>query len=111
MEAGITSSYLRGPHWPRLKRIATLLAGGRCEGWLCRSGAALQGHHHHYGSTGWESLFEMSVLCDCCHRRLAYGDSFYERELAEKRERARAELEDAAGRIGGLCVRRGHSSI
>jgi hypothetical protein len=95
---GIVGMYLGGPHWDRIKILSTLLAGGRCEGWVCRSTADLQRHHIDYGSVGWESLFDVSVLCDECHRRLTYGDSFYERELEERRA-GEKEARDRALRL------------
>jgi hypothetical protein len=91
--------YLLGAHWERVKKLSLLVARGRCEGWVCRSTRHLQRHHVHYHSVGWESLFDVSVLCDTCHHRLTYGDTFYDEELRERRGKEKATRDDALVRL------------
>ena len=63
---GIRSAYRHGPHWERVTTIARVLADDACEYEACRRRGFLQGHHHHYESIGWESLFAISMVCDHC---------------------------------------------
>jgi hypothetical protein len=96
---GDYGDYLLGAHWERVKKLSLLVARGRCEGWVCRSTGELQRHHVHYNSVGWESLFDVGVLCDPCHHRLTYGDTFYDEELKGRRRMEKATRDDALLRL------------
>lgn len=59
------TDYLRSAHWVTLRRIALEQAGHRC--CLCGATETLQVHHNTYAAYR-ESLADLAVLCDECHR-------------------------------------------
>jgi hypothetical protein len=81
-------------HWFALKDQAMARSGGRCEGrretgqhYDCemitkRCGAVgpLQMHHKHYRTLGRETLDDVEMLCDSCHRSCVFR-SFPDRRL------------------------------
>lgn len=78
------------PHWYDLKDRARERAGNRCEGEVivfdrdgrsvcdpdgggylkvrCEAVRNLQLHHHHYRTLGHETLGDVKLLCDRCHK-------------------------------------------
>ena len=60
------SIYLTG-HWKRLRKIALVRCGGRCEG--CGRELAGAGHLHHltYERAGQELETDVEILCLLCH--------------------------------------------
>jgi hypothetical protein len=73
---------LDSPRWQQLRRLALQRAGNRCEGERdlcperpdrsrivrCGKEVALQMHHLHYGTLGRETLSDVRMLCDDCHK-------------------------------------------
>jgi hypothetical protein len=56
------------PHWRQLKLAASVRAGNKCE--RCwRSRPHLQLHHTSYVRLGHESLNDVELVCDDCHRK------------------------------------------
>lgn len=58
--------YIRSGKWNRKRRKAIKAAGGRCS--ICGCADRLEVHHKHYRTLGRESLVDLLVVCQECHR-------------------------------------------
>lgn len=59
-------SYLKSPHWQRIREAMLWLAGERCQ--VCKSPGPLEVHHASgYGCLGTERPEDLVVLCRRCH--------------------------------------------
>lgn len=71
--------YLLSPQW-KLRRLEALKARAfRCQN--CRTKKGLNVHHRHYRTLGAESLEDLDVLCEDCHKKAHYFKSGKKRNL------------------------------
>ena len=59
--------YLRSSQWQEKRRLALEFYGYNCG--LCGSKFNLQVHHRNYRNIFKESMEDLMLLCDSCHRR------------------------------------------
>jgi 5-methylcytosine-specific restriction endonuclease McrA len=52
-------------YWQNLRHRKFEAVGNNCEG--CGQRGALQAHHLHYSSLGYEEIFDLQALCADCH--------------------------------------------
>ena len=61
------NNYLNSDHWREIRADAKVAAGYKCQ--LCLSNGKLNVHHKSYANINKESLDDLMVLCDECHRK------------------------------------------
>lgn len=59
--------YLRSHKWMRKRKKMLALCGSQCEN--CGNTKRLQVHHLHYRTLGRESVNDLKLLCDSCHKK------------------------------------------
>ena len=61
-------AYLRSTTWQDMRALVFAHYGARCD--RCGARERLQVHHQTYKMLGRESVHDLIVLCDDCHRRV-----------------------------------------
>lgn len=60
-------TYIRSKKWFRKRKNMLALCGSQCEN--CGNTKSLQVHHLHYRTLGRESVNDLKLLCDSCHKK------------------------------------------
>lgn len=60
--------YLKSPHWQATRKKALKHYDNQCT--ICGSKVKLNVHHFTYENIGNESIHELTVVCEGCHRLL-----------------------------------------